>query len=73
MRNDAERWPRPRPPETGALPPGDLDGLIGWWEAANYLTAVQIYLKENPRSASRCSASTSSRGFSGTGAHRPRR
>jgi xylulose-5-phosphate/fructose-6-phosphate phosphoketolase len=26
----------------------ELDRLIGWWEAANYLTVAQIYLRDNP-------------------------
>ena len=26
----------------------ELDGLISYWEAANYLTVAQIYLRENP-------------------------
>ena len=38
-------------PEITATPPLDdaeLDGLIAYWEAANYLTVVQIYLRDNP-------------------------
>jgi xylulose-5-phosphate/fructose-6-phosphate phosphoketolase len=26
----------------------DLERLVGWWEAANYLTVAQIYLRDNP-------------------------
>jgi xylulose-5-phosphate/fructose-6-phosphate phosphoketolase len=26
----------------------ELDGLLGYWETANYLTVAQIYLQENP-------------------------
>jgi xylulose-5-phosphate/fructose-6-phosphate phosphoketolase len=26
----------------------ELDGLLAWWEAANYLTVAQIYLRDNP-------------------------
>src|SRR3954452_22636489 len=26
----------------------ELDATIAWWEAANYLTAAQIYLLDNP-------------------------
>ncbi|MDW5597523.1 phosphoketolase family protein [Conexibacter stalactiti] len=26
----------------------ELDGLVAWWEAANYLTVAQIYLRDNP-------------------------
>ena len=28
--------------------PEELEALIGWWEAANYLTVAQIYLQDNP-------------------------
>ena len=38
-------------PEITATPPLDdaeLDGLIAYWEAANYLTVAQIYLRDNP-------------------------
>jgi xylulose-5-phosphate/fructose-6-phosphate phosphoketolase len=31
-----------------AIEEAELDLLIGWWEAANYLTVAQIYLQENP-------------------------
>ena len=65
MRNDAERRPRSRLLRPALWPPGKLDHLIGWWEA-NYLTAAQIYLKDNP-----LLRSTSSRGSSVTGARRP--
>jgi xylulose-5-phosphate/fructose-6-phosphate phosphoketolase len=33
---------------TATLVPEELDRLIGWWEAANYLTVAQIYLRDNP-------------------------
>ena len=36
MRNDADR-------SLALWPPGELDGPIGWWKAAEYLTALQIY------------------------------
>nr|MDQ6929002.1 phosphoketolase family protein [Actinomycetota bacterium] len=26
----------------------ELDGILGYWEAANYLTVAQIYLRDNP-------------------------
>jgi xylulose-5-phosphate/fructose-6-phosphate phosphoketolase len=26
----------------------ELDGLLAYWEAANYLTVAQIYLQANP-------------------------
>jgi xylulose-5-phosphate/fructose-6-phosphate phosphoketolase len=31
-----------------ALEESELDGLLAYWEAANYLTVAQIYLQENP-------------------------
>jgi xylulose-5-phosphate/fructose-6-phosphate phosphoketolase len=31
-----------------AIDSAELDGLVRWWEAANYLTVAQIYLQENP-------------------------
>ena len=30
------------------LTDAELDGLLAYWEAANYLTVAQIYLRENP-------------------------
>ena len=39
------------PPTDRATPPLDeseLDGLLAYWEAANYLTVAQIYLRDNP-------------------------
>jgi xylulose-5-phosphate/fructose-6-phosphate phosphoketolase len=33
---------------TSRIDQADLDQLLGWWEAANYLTVAQIYLQENP-------------------------
>ena len=30
------------------LEEAELDGLLAYWEAANYLTVAQIYLRENP-------------------------
>jgi xylulose-5-phosphate/fructose-6-phosphate phosphoketolase len=30
------------------LSEAELDGLLAYWEAANYLTVAQIYLQENP-------------------------
>jgi xylulose-5-phosphate/fructose-6-phosphate phosphoketolase len=44
----------PQPPpcftQTGVaeLTDTELDGLVAYWEAANYLTVAQIYLQENP-------------------------
>jgi xylulose-5-phosphate/fructose-6-phosphate phosphoketolase len=29
------------------LTPGELERMVGYWEAANYLTVAQIYLQEN--------------------------
>ena len=48
-----------------------LTRVDSWWRAANYLSVGQIYLLDNPCSASRCGPSTSSPACSGTGA-RPR-
>src|SRR5215203_5552249 len=31
-----------------ALDDAELDALVAYWEAANYLTAAQIYLRDNP-------------------------
>ena len=31
-----------------ALDDDELEALLGYWDAANYLTAAQIYLRENP-------------------------
>ena len=33
---------------TAAVSDAELDGLVGYWEAANYLTVAQIYLRDNP-------------------------
>jgi xylulose-5-phosphate/fructose-6-phosphate phosphoketolase len=30
------------------LSEAELDGLLGYWDAANYLTVAQIYLQDNP-------------------------
>jgi xylulose-5-phosphate/fructose-6-phosphate phosphoketolase len=38
-------------PSTAAAPQPsaeELESLVAWWEAANYLTVAQIYLRENP-------------------------
>jgi xylulose-5-phosphate/fructose-6-phosphate phosphoketolase len=35
-------------PEQAELTDSELDGLLAYWEAANYLTVAQIYLQENP-------------------------
>ncbi len=32
---------------SAAVTDGELDGLIAYWEAANYLTVAQIYLQDN--------------------------
>ena len=45
--------------------------LDGWFRAANYLSVGQIYLLNNPLLKTPCPATTSNRGFSGTGAPRP--
>ena len=70
--------------ETGDLPaPGHhatmkapsprslVDRMHRYWQAANYLTAAQIYLRDNPLLAGRSGRSTSSRACSATGARRP--
>jgi xylulose-5-phosphate/fructose-6-phosphate phosphoketolase len=33
---------------TAAVASIDVDGLVGYWNAANYLTVAQIYLQDNP-------------------------
>jgi xylulose-5-phosphate/fructose-6-phosphate phosphoketolase len=33
---------------TSQIDQAELDQLLGWWEAANYLTVAQIYLQDNP-------------------------
>jgi xylulose-5-phosphate/fructose-6-phosphate phosphoketolase len=38
----------PAPPEANPLSPEELDLIQRYWEAANYLTVGQIYLRENP-------------------------
>ncbi|HEX4344892.1 MAG TPA: phosphoketolase family protein [Solirubrobacteraceae bacterium] len=35
-------------PGAQPLDDAELDGLLAYWEAANYLTVAQIYLRENP-------------------------
>jgi len=30
------------------LTEAELDGLVAYWHAANYLTVAQIYLQDNP-------------------------
>jgi xylulose-5-phosphate/fructose-6-phosphate phosphoketolase len=35
-------------PDVAEPSEAELDGLLGYWEAANYLTVAQIYLQENP-------------------------
>jgi xylulose-5-phosphate/fructose-6-phosphate phosphoketolase len=37
-----------RPASSPELSEAELDGLIAYWEAANYLTVAQIYLRANP-------------------------
>ena len=64
--------PAPAPAADPAhLPEEELDLLVRYWNAANYLTVAQIYLAEN-RAAARAAAGrrTSSRGCSATGAPR---
>jgi xylulose-5-phosphate/fructose-6-phosphate phosphoketolase len=38
----------PRDRATPPLDDAELDGLLAYWEAANYLTVAQIYLRDNP-------------------------
>ena len=35
-------------PTLPTLDDGELDGLLAYWDAANYLTVAQIYLRANP-------------------------
>ena len=37
-----------RLPGTAVPPDSELDGVDAWWRAANYLSAGQIYLRDNP-------------------------
>jgi len=37
-----------QPAPSSELSEAELDGLIAYWEAANYLTVAQIYLQANP-------------------------
>jgi xylulose-5-phosphate/fructose-6-phosphate phosphoketolase len=39
---------QPQSTPAGAATNIELDGLVAYWEAANYLTVAQIYLRENP-------------------------
>ena len=34
--------------KTAQLDEAELERMLGWWEAANYLTVAQIYLQDNP-------------------------
>jgi xylulose-5-phosphate/fructose-6-phosphate phosphoketolase len=43
----ADRATRPTP-AVGDLDEAALDGVVAYWSAANYLTAAQIYLRDNP-------------------------
>src|SRR4051812_20058572 len=38
----------PLPPTISAYPDDELELDLRWWAAANYLTAAQIYLRDNP-------------------------
>ena len=38
----------PQAPIEGPLSPDQLDTMQRYWQAANYLTVGQIYLRENP-------------------------
>ena len=40
--------PPPAPDAGGPLSPELLEAMLRYWQAANYLTAGQIYLQENP-------------------------
>lgn len=40
--------PQTRLPGTAVPPEPELDGVDAWWRAANYLSAGQIYLRDNP-------------------------
>ncbi len=40
--------PRSLPFRRDRLNPEELERTIAYWEAANYLTAAQIYLRDNP-------------------------
>jgi hypothetical protein len=61
----------PRPVDrTPTIDDGELERLVGWWEAANYLTVAQIYLQDNPLLRELLRRSTSSRGCSATGVPR---
>ena len=42
----ARRGRKPNPP--AELTPAQLKGLDAWWRAANYLSACQLYLLDNP-------------------------
>ena len=56
----------------GPLAADELRSMDAYWRASNYLSVGQIYLLDNPLlKENRSSASTSSRGCSVTGAHRP--
>ena len=45
---DAALAQRPEEMPAGPLPPDLLNRMQRYWSAANYLTAAQIYLRENP-------------------------
>jgi len=42
MTNDLTTDPATRAPDEA-----ELDGLMAYWNAANYLTVAQIYLRDN--------------------------
>ena len=54
-----------------AMTDAELDGLVAYWEAANYLTVGQIYLRDNPLLREPLRPSTSSPACSATGARHP--
>ena len=55
----------------GPLAAEELRLVDAYWRAANYLSVAQIYLLENPSSASRSAVNTSSRGCSATSGRCP--
>ena len=57
-------------PAVPSLDRADLDGLVAYWNAANYLTVAQIYLRDNALLREPLAPSTSSRGYWATGGRR---
>jgi xylulose-5-phosphate/fructose-6-phosphate phosphoketolase len=48
VRDDGEPMTTAPSPRAPVLEDTELEQLVGWWEAANYLTVAQIYLQDNP-------------------------